>query len=363
MKKFALALFVPCLFAQAPEPARIREAAGRALALLQQSSTGFYKVQDCFSCHQLGLPARAYAMARERGIPLDEPAVHTAIVKALTHSPDLSSIDRVVQYNHVIDPSSSEGSALIAAHGLGLEPNLTTAVQARLIASYQRPDGHWNTIDDRPPQGHSVFTATALAARAIQLYLPEELSKESAARTARARGWFLKAAPETTEDSTYRLIGLVWTGASPAESAGAVHDLLALQRPDGGWAQLPRMEPDAYATGEALVALHEGGVPVTGAAWRKGLNWLLSHQNPDGSWRVRTRMVSPAQVSPPYFETGFPFGHDQFISSSATAYASMALMLALPKAAHPAARPLWPNSSRKGCSPGCGPRFSGRPRN
>jgi ankyrin repeat protein len=58
-------------------------------------------------------------------------------------------------------------------------------------------------------------------------------------------------------------------------------------------------------------------------------------------------MVTPAQVSPPYFETGFPFGHDQFISSSAT----MALMLALPKAEKPAPAPALAELEPKGVQP------------
>ncbi len=78
-------------------------------------------------------------------MPLDEPAIHAAIVKGLTHTPDLSSIDRVVQYTNIIDPATSEGSALLAAHANGLQPNFTTEFQAKLIASYQQPDGHWNT--------------------------------------------------------------------------------------------------------------------------------------------------------------------------------------------------------------------------
>ena len=48
-------------------------------------------------------------------------------------------------------------------------------------------------------------------------------------------------------------------------------------------------------------------------------------------------MLSPAAVSPPYFETGFPYEHDQFLSTDATCWAAMALMLNLPKAAKPAA--------------------------
>lgn len=333
MKSLILVLLAPALLAEEPSSARIRSAAVRSIALLQQGQTGFYKTQDCFSCHNTGLPAQALELARQRGIPVDEAAASAALIKGLSRTPDLRSIDRVVQATMIIDLAVSDGSALIAAHATGLKPSLTTAVEARLIANTQRADGHWVTIDQHRPQSNSEFTATALAVRAIEHYMPEELRREVSARAEQARAWLLQATPQTTEDFTFRLFGLAWTNASDAQRAAAVRDLLGLQRADGGWAQLPRMAPDAYATAEVLVALNQaGGVPTSDPAWRKGLQYLMSTQNPDGSWHVRTRMVSPAHVSPPYFESGFPFGHDQFISCAATSYAAMALMLALPPA-------------------------------
>jgi ankyrin repeat protein len=166
--------------------------------------------------------------------------------------------------------------------------------------------------------------------------MPTQLRKETDARLARAKTWLLTAEPRETEDYTFRLLGLHWAGATQGESSRAASELLALQRPGGGWAQLPHMEPDAYSTGEALVALHEaGGVPVTDPAWQRGLKYLLSTQDDRGTWHVRSRMLSPAPVSPPYFETGFPYGHDQFLSTDATCWAAIALMLALPKVATP----------------------------
>ncbi|MBM3763171.1 MAG: hypothetical protein FJW36_23370 [Acidobacteria bacterium] len=61
-----------------------------------------------------------------------------------------------------------------------------------------------------------------------------------------------------------------------------------------------------------------------------GIDWLLRNQATDGSWHVKTRIHTQAPISPPYFESGFPYGKDQFISSAATAFAAMALAEALP---------------------------------
>jgi ankyrin repeat protein len=338
LKALALCLLVPALHAQTASPDQIRSAANRAVAIVQHGSRGFSNFMDCFSCHDHALPMLAFRMARERGVPVDETGASQVTAKGLLADPDLSSVDRAVQDPLIVDPAPDDGWALIAAHAAGAQPSLVTAVYARRVANWQRPDGHWPTGDDRPPQSYSLFTATALALRAMHLYMPAQLRKETDERTAHAKTWLVTAEPRSTEDSTFRLFGLHWAGATPDESKRAAHDLLALQRPNGGWAQLPHMQPDAYSTGEALVALHEaGGVPVTDPAWQSGLEYLLSTQDARGAWHVRTRMLSPAAVSPPYFETGFPYGHDQFLSTDATCWAAMALLLALPKSATPSA--------------------------
>ncbi|HUE02358.1 MAG TPA: hypothetical protein VMR62_22495, partial [Bryobacteraceae bacterium] len=60
--------------------------------------------------------------------------------------------------SHIIDPSLSEGNGLVGASAAGLSPSLVTAVYARLIAARQEADGHWETIDVRPPQSYSPVT-------------------------------------------------------------------------------------------------------------------------------------------------------------------------------------------------------------
>ena len=117
-------------------------------------------------------------------------------------------------------------------------------------------------------------------------------------------------------------------GASDDEVRRATTDLLRTQRDDGGWAQLADLPSDAYATGSALVALHQaGGIATEAAAYQKGLSYLVSTQHADGSWHVTTRS-KPIQT---YFESGYPHGKDQFISIAAAGWSTTALALALPK--------------------------------
>ena len=309
-KALVVCLFVSALHAQAASPDQIRSAATRAVVIVQHGSTGFSQFMQCFSCHDHALPMLALRLARERGVAVDKAAAHQVAAKGFLSTPDLTSIDHAVQDPMIIDPAVGDGWALVAAHAAGVRPNLVTTVYARRIATWQRPDGHWPTIDDRPPQSYSLFTATAVAVRAMQLHMPTQLRQETSERLARARMWLRTAVPHDTEDFTFRLFGLHWAGATAEECSRAARGLLALQRASGGWGELPHMQPDAYSTGEALVALQEaGGVPVSNPAWQKGLEYLLSTQKADGSWHVRTRMLSPAGVSPPYFETGFPRRH------------------------------------------------------
>jgi hypothetical protein len=46
-------------------------------------------------------------------------------------------------------------------------------------------------------------------------------------------------------------------------------------------------------------------------------------------------MISPAEISPPYFSTGFPYGKDEFLSYAGSCWAVMALLAALPEPAAP----------------------------
>ncbi len=73
-------------------------------------------------------------------------------------------------------------------------------------------------------------------------------------------------------------------------------------------------------------ALAEAGVIEPGQdVYQKGVKFLLSTQSADGSWHV----VSRATKFQPYFESGFPYGPDQWVSTMATGWAANALALAI----------------------------------
>ena len=65
-----------CLWAADLAPDRIRDAATKAVRLLQTAQKNWYAKQSCYSCHNQILPALAFRAAREHGIPVDEAAAH-----------------------------------------------------------------------------------------------------------------------------------------------------------------------------------------------------------------------------------------------------------------------------------------------
>jgi hypothetical protein len=86
------------------------------------------------------------------------------------------------------------------------------------------------------------------------------------------------------------------------------------------------MESDPYATGTALVALHmAGGLKTEDAAYQRGLRYLLANHKDDGSWHVTSRSANRFQA---YFESGFPYEKDQWISHAASGWSAAALALA-----------------------------------
>jgi hypothetical protein len=179
----------------------------------------------------------------------------------------------------------------------------------------------------RAPVEELDIARTAYAVRILSAYGWPARKAEFDARIKRARTWLLEADARTSYERAEQLLGLKWAGATADQLKSFARSLVRFQRADGGWPQNQHLAPDAYATALALYALSEtGAIQTTDPAYQRGVAFLLRTQRDDGSWYVRSR----APKFQPYFESGFPHGHDQWISATATAYAVAALAPALP---------------------------------
>jgi hypothetical protein len=325
----AAVLLVVCrpLVGAEPAPAReeVRAAVGRALPLIQKGGAGHRAQRSCFACHHQAIPMLALATAGARGWPRYEADLH----KHRSHIADFLGKNRKAfrEGRGTGGQADTAGYALWALELGGYKADDITAAVAEYLLRHDARRSHWHTSSNRPPSETSSFTTTYVAIRGLQTFGTPEQKKRIDERLRLARDWLEKTPVQDTEDRVFRLWALERAGAADRIVQAAAQELLRIQRPDGGWAQKESMQPDAYATGTALVALNQaGGLKTDAEAYRRGLKYLLSTQLRDGSWRVASRS-DPFQT---YFESGFPHGKDQFISLAASSWAATALALSLP---------------------------------
>jgi hypothetical protein len=295
-----------------------RTAVSRSLDLLTRTNDQFFKKAACFACHEQPPSTFAAAAARTKGIPVDEKAFR----------------ERLLQITSTINAVALEGAAalggadnnLYAVESLvraGYAPNRITDYLAANLALSQGGDGGWHLPGySRSPLQDSDFSRSAMAMRALKTYGTPGRASEMKERLARGKQYLLHAEPVILEDLDMRLVGVAAAGGSQAELKKLAEPVLAAQRADGGWAQRQGFPSDAYATGMTIWALNESGVMRPDA---RAVKFLLGTQSADGSWHVASRATKFQQ----YFESGFPYDHDQWISTMATGWAANALALSL----------------------------------
>jgi hypothetical protein len=312
----------------APNQGDVAARLEKSVALLQHSSTIFFTKSGCVGCHHQPMTALAVRAARDAGLRVDE-----AAAKEQLNTMRLQWASSREEFLQSIDPGGGPDRLAFSLLGLWAagysgDPNTDSAIAE--VASSQRADGSWQREDStgtsRAPISESTITATVRALRALQVYAWPARQTEFTERIARARQWLLANKAATGDERAMRLLGLTWAGAGKDAVREAARQLLAAQRADGGWGGNDNLPSDPYATGESLYALRESNsVATTDDAYKRGVQYLLKTQHSDGSWYVRSR----APKFQPYFESDFPFNHDQWISAAATAWATVALATSL----------------------------------
>ena len=281
--------------------------------------------QKCISCHNQLQPLMAVSLAKQKGVPHNRQALSQMLKMENDVMTDAQGAVWA-EPTFAPDPAPFPGYLLWGVASESVKANFSIDAAVHFVAIYQADDGSWAQPFPRPPITDSEISATALAVRVLTLYPLPGRKGEMEERVDRARKWLQNTEPRNMQDFAYKLLGLYWAGERVDALKPLAEQLVDQQRADGGWAQLPKLESDAYATGQALYALHEaGGFKLADEAYRNGLTYLMRTQLDDGSWFVRRRAY-PFQRT---MDAKFPHGRDAWISTAATCWAVMAISVGL----------------------------------
>lgn len=309
------------------DPTDIKKSAAKSILLLQESSYTFSNNTPfkCASCHHNTLTSVAAELAVKKGIP---------VVDSFTTS-RLSSLAGTVMgicnpnlINQFVPVNFIPPYMLMGLHAEKYQPDFNTDIAVDCIMGQAKPDGSFLTESGRAPLETGEAHLVALDVRAIQLYAAPAKKKKADEIIARSKQWLEKLNTNNQQELAFQLLGLQWCGSNKELKMKIADKLISMQNADGGWSQLPTMKSDAYATGQTLYALYESGLlKPKNDTYQKGLEYLLKTQDESGAWIVVTR-VYPIQ---PFVSSQFPpYDENQFISATASNWATLALLNALP---------------------------------
>ena len=311
--------------ASAAEPDRetIQRSVERGLLVLERGAKAYPSNQTCFACHHQTLPMLAMTAARDAGLQFDAELFRTQ--RDFTRKNFDERKTRLAKGEHVGGRAATVSFGLWALHLAGDKPDALTEAMTSYLLSVQQPDGRWKPQSIRPPLESSAVSCTVLVAWTLREFSSEAQREQVTSAIERAKAWLTTASLDEQEDLNFALWGERLLGGSDERITSLKQRVLDAQQPDGGWRQKQDLTSDAYATGQTLFVLNEVGVPGTDAAHRKGVEYLLRTQETDGSWHVVTRS-KPIQ---PWFVNGDPHDKDQFISITASGWATAALARSL----------------------------------
>ncbi len=289
-----------------------------ALERLEVANETFFAEGGCSSCHHSSLVSLAAEHASRHGMKVNE---ELAVNRTNRIRGMLMAFSSALQ--QMVPPPGETDTGLyllLEAQSLGMKPTAELEALARYVYARQMPDGSFTLrgISRSPLEEHDLHR-TALA-----LYvLPRFQNIVTPERMKQAAEWLAAQPARTNDEMAMKLLGLHWAGAPAQATREAAKRLAASMRTDGGFGGNPWLPSDNHSTALARYALREaGGLTPEQAVMRRSRAFLEERQQSDGTWYQASR----AAKFQPYFESGFPYGHDQWVSAAATAWGVLALV-------------------------------------
>lgn len=294
---FSLKNFVPPGENKKDEPLAKSLSLIKATQFLDAASLEWQNKRGCFACHT----NYAYLYARP-ALSAKAPA-HDDIRKALEELVTVRWPDKKPRWDAEV-VATAAALAYNDAHTTGkLHP--TTRVALERMWTVQQKDGGFKWLKcNWPPMENDDHYGVTLAALAVGVAPDGYAKTEAAQKGLEGIRAYLKANPP--QNMHHRLM-ILWVSTylpgfmSDAEKQAVVKDVLALQRPDGGWnsaslgnwTRADKLEQDletsdGYGTGFTLFVLRRAGIDAKHAQVQKGVAWLKSNQRESGRWFTRS---------------------------------------------------------------------------
>jgi squalene-hopene/tetraprenyl-beta-curcumene cyclase len=290
---------------------------------LDSASVNWTQTRKCATCHTNVV----YLMARPS--LKDAPSEGMTLVRRFFE-------DRVAHWDDESKAARPRSDAEVVVTAVSLAVNdaqttgrlhpLTRRALDRMW-TLQRAEGAWNWDKCTwPPMEHDDYFGAVFAALGVTM-APDGYAQTEPATAGldKLKRYLVNTPPPTPHHKAWllwvstRISGLM----SADEQERTIKELLALQRPDGGWSlaslgdwkgfdkrENDKNAPsDGYGTGFVVYVLRQAGLPANDDAVRRGIHWLETNQRASGRWFTRSLNTD----------------RYHFISHAGTAFAVMAL--------------------------------------
>lgn len=335
-------------------PPDVKAAIDKGLAFLAKEGTAWKTERKCSSCHQVPMALWSLSEAKNLGYSVDEraiteltqwvvaqddpakvfpkPPAKTEAPKTDAPKADAPKTEEPKAEAPKPEPPKTETNInqtpLMLALAFEAGDAKSDAGRERLtrmlseVVKEQRSDGSWGIMYVWEPFGSTPDVITKLALLSLTSPSAPDLGEAGKAAQAKGLAWLAAAkTEETLQGSALKLILWRRLGKPVNEQEPLVKQILGWQNADGGWAQNKDLKSDAYATGQALCALTEAGLPLNDPAIAKAQAFLVKSQYVGGSWAMTSRPGGPGGKSA---KNQAPIGY------AGTAWAVMGLMRSSP---------------------------------
>ena len=316
---------------------QIHKVVDRAVGYLQTESAAWLNTKKCAACHHVPMPLWALGEADRQGYAIDKKFV-TETTESLLGNKDKLMASRIFPNPAQPPDPRPQGRGLnmglpflaVAARSLSsLEEGQKQSLKliADEIVKKQQPDGSWEFFATlrRPPMNESQTTDAAWIIMALEVEAGPDSPESQQAALSKAIAWLDAAkSSDLHQDKVLKVLMGVRSGKPREKMQTTIDELLALQRPDGGWSQtVPELKSDAFATGQTLYVLSLAGYTAERPEIKRGIDFLVATQTPDGSWPMISR--STPDGSPGSSKLMTP------INCAACSWATLALARLVPK--------------------------------